>query len=101
MEMARDGKSYKRDITRDVEQYHQQGITLIVCLLSDVEIRSIGANVKQYESACLKYGVTLFKYPIIEMAPPSDVTKWNQEVVEKVANHILENKGNVLITHKN
>ena len=77
MEMARDGKSYNRDITRDVNQYKEQGITMIVCLLSDVEIRSIGTNVKHYEAACLKFGINLFKYPIIEMAPPSDIAKWN------------------------
>jgi hypothetical protein len=77
MELARDGKGYNRDITRDVQQYKEQGVSMIVCLLSDVEIRSIGANVKQYEAACLKYGIHLFKYPIIEMAPPSDIPKWN------------------------
>ena len=55
-----------------------------MCLLSDVEIRSIGANVKDYESSCLKNGVELFKYPIIEMAPPEDIPKWHQEVVSKV-----------------
>ena len=46
MAKARDGKSYSRDVTRDVQQYQAQGVSLIVCLLSDVEIRSIGANVK-------------------------------------------------------
>jgi hypothetical protein len=61
---------------------------MIVCLLSDVEIRSIGANVKDYESSCKKNGVELFKYPIIEMAPPEDIPKWHQEVVSKVIDHL-------------
>lgn len=54
MAKARDGKSYNRDITRDVHQYSEQGVTMIVCLLSDVEVRSIGANVNQYQAACNK-----------------------------------------------
>lgn len=74
MELGRDGKGYLRDISQDVAVFAQKGITLIVCLISDVEIRSIGANAKEYESSCLKNGVELFKYPIIEMAPPSDIT---------------------------
>lgn len=89
MQLARDGKGYCRDITRDVQQYHEQGVSMIVCLLSDVEVRSIGANVKQYEAACAKWGIRLFKYPIIEMAPPPDIPKWNQEVVQVVVTHIL------------
>ena len=70
LEHGRDGKRYLRDVSRDVAYYASKGITLIICLLSDVEIRSIGANVKDYESSCEKNGVELFKYPIIEMAPP-------------------------------
>ena len=70
MDQGRDGKKYMRDVTLDVANFAERGITLIVCLLSDVEIRSIGANVKEYEAACQKMGVELFKYPIIEMAPP-------------------------------
>ena len=31
------------------------------------------------------------------MAPPTDIAKWNHEVVQIVVNHILENKGHVVI----
>ena len=70
---GRDGKSYARDIDTDVKNFALSGIKLIVCLLNDYEIRSIGCDVKKYEKACLKNGIELFKYPIIEMAPPEDV----------------------------
>ena len=70
---ARDGKTYARDIGVDVKNYANKGIKLIVCLLNDYEIRSIGCDVKKYEQACKANGVELFKYPIIEMAPPEDV----------------------------
>lgn len=73
------------------------GITLIVCLIQDIEIRSIGGNVKEYEAACAKHGVELFKYPIVEMAPPKDLQEFNDRVVSKVCQHLLSNKGNVLL----
>lgn len=31
------------------------------------------------------------------MAPPQDIEKWNQDVVEVVVKHLIENKGNVVI----
>ena len=59
-------------------------VTLIVCLIADIEVRSVGSNVKQYEQACAKFGIELFKYPIVEMAPPKDLQVWNDDVVQKV-----------------
>lgn len=81
---GRDGKSYARDINTDVANYAKAGIKLIVCLLNDYEIRSIGCDVKKYEKACVNNGIELFKYPIIEMAPPEDVGRFHSDVVEKV-----------------
>ena len=97
MEKARDGKKYMRDIVTDVGNYAERGITLIVCLLSDCEIRSIGADAKAYGPACLRKGIELFQYPIIEMAPPEDLAKWNCEVVSKIISHLVQRKGHVLI----
>ena len=74
MAAGRDGKSYQRDIGVDVKNFAELAqVKLIVCLLNDYEIRSIGCDLKKYEAACLKNGIELFKYPIIEMAPPEDV----------------------------
>ena len=55
-----------------------------MCLLNDYEIRSIGCDVKKYEKACVASGIELFKYPIIEMAPPEDVALFHTDVVTKV-----------------
>ena len=97
MEKARDGKKYMREIVTDVRNLRDRGVTLIVCLLSDIEIKSIGTDVKAYAPISLKCGIEFFQYPIVEMAPPSDMVKWNCEVVSKVINHIVQNKGHVLI----
>ena len=53
--MGRDGKSYARDIKVDVGYFATKGIKLIVCLLNDYEVRSIGCNVINYEKACKEY----------------------------------------------
>ena len=96
MAAGRDGKTYRRDITIDVANYARvSNVKLIVCLLNDYEIRSIGCDVRKYESACANNGIELFKYPIIEMAPPEDIEKFHQEVVIKVLD-AMRNGQNVL-----
>ena len=70
-------------------------IKLIICLLNDYEIRSIGCDVKKYEKTCQENGVELLKYPIIEMAPPEDVAQFHVEVVTKVLSTIAQGQ-NVL-----
>jgi len=84
MPMGRDGKAYARNIATDVGTFASKGIRMILCLLNDYEIRSIGCDVKKYEAACAKNGIKLFKYPIIEMAPPEDVNQFHNDVIEKV-----------------
>ena len=64
-------------------------ITAIICLISDIEIRSIGGNVKKYQEACASNGITLFQYPMVEMTAPKEFSKWNEQVVLKAVNHIL------------
>lgn len=70
----------------------------IVCLLNDYEVRSVGCDVRKYESACLEAEVTLIKYPIIEMAPPSDLQQFHADLVARVGTLLLtEGAGNVLV----
>ena len=64
-------------------------MTLIVCLLSDIELRCLGVSAKDYQSACDKNEIILYKYPIIEMAPPEDLQKFHSEVVEVIVSHIV------------
>lgn len=78
MATGRDGKNYQRDVAIDVKAMSDMGITLIICLISDIEIKYIGCNLKKYREACATHGITLFKYPINEMAPPKDLNNWNE-----------------------
>ena len=94
---GRDGKSYTRDIRVDVGYFASQGIKLIVCLLNDYEVRTVGCNIANYEKACKEYKIELYKYPIIEMAPPDDINKFHNEVVLKVENSL--NRGEKVISH--
>jgi len=82
-----------------VAKFAEQGIRLIVCLLNDFELRSIGTNVKDYEEACRQNGIELFKYPLIEMAPPTDLDKWGSEVVGKVVGFLLEGAEKRVLVH--
>ena len=68
-----------------------------MCLLNDYEIRSIGCDVKKYEQACINNEIELFKYPIIEMAPPEDIEKFHNDVVVKVLAQMA--KGNNVLAH--
>lgn len=77
MAKGRDGKKYEKNVAADVKTMRQKGITLIICLISDIEIRSIGCSTKEYGLACLANGIELFMYPIIEMSPPTDLDYWN------------------------
>ena len=62
----------------DVNAMSQIGITLIICLISDIEIRFIGCNSKKYNQACIANGIELFMHPIVEMSPPKDLDAWNE-----------------------
>jgi len=77
MELGRDGKKHDREVGKDVEYFASKGVKVILCLLSDFEIRSIGCKVPDYEQACLNFEIKLIKFPIIEMAPPEDLEAFN------------------------
>ena len=61
-----------------------RSVSLIVCLLNDYEIRSVGCDHVKYQKACQKYDVELYKYPIIEMAPPDDVKSFHDLVIMSI-----------------
>jgi hypothetical protein len=83
--VGRDGKSYDRSIYEDVDYFRSvSGVTMIVCLLNDSELRHLGVQVKDYKAACERSGVTFYQYPIIEMAPPDDLQLFKIEVVDVI-----------------
>jgi hypothetical protein len=45
---GRDGKTYQRDIAKDVLSLKERNVNMIVCLLNDYEVRSIGCNHIKY-----------------------------------------------------
>ena len=89
---GRDGKVYNRDIRIDVKSFADRRVKLIVCLLNDYELRTLGCNAANYEKACADYGVELYKYPIIEMAPPEDIKAFHEEVVLKIDSALSQGK---------
>ena len=75
---GRDGFTYQRDIAKDVGSLKDRNVSLIICLLNDYEVRSVGCDHVKYQKACTKHEITLLKYPIIEMAAPEDVNSFHQ-----------------------
>ena len=70
---------------------------MIVCLLNDSELRHLGVQVKEYRAACEKQGIVFYQYPVIEMAPPEDLSSFRGEVIEEIIRHMREGEGNVLV----
>lgn len=96
--MGRDGKAHNRNIFADVEHFRVVGgVTLVVCLLNDSELRHLGLNVKDYKLACEKAGVRLHQHPIIEMAPPDDLDGFRINVIKVITSHLKEGDGNIVV----
>ena len=57
------------------------GVTLIVCLLNDYELRTVGVDAKKYEKACDSHNIKLLKHPVIEMAAPPDLSVFHEYVI--------------------
>ena len=93
---GRDGKTYQRNVRKDCFHISKQGVTMIVCLLMDLELRHVGADVKAYANSCQKLGINLVKQPIVEGSPPEDLEKWS-EVVNSIVAHIVNDRGHVLL----
>ncbi len=97
LDKGRDGKSYNRDIFLDIAMYAAMGISKILCLLNDSELRHLGLQVKDYKAACEKQGVEFYQYPIIEMAPPDDLAAFKRDVVDVIIQHLIYGNGHVLV----
>lgn len=60
-------------------------------------MRSIGVIPKDYQLACNKFGITICKYPVLEMAAPEDINKFDSEVVQIILESLLIKQENVII----
>ena len=56
---GRDGRCHSRDLKKDVAYFKENGISRIVCLLNDPELRTIGVTRKNYDAACEQSDVLL------------------------------------------
>ena len=70
MEKSRNGRPIRRSVQLDIEDWTKQGVAIVLCLLNDYEIRTLGVDEKLYKKVCLSNGVELVQYPIIEMSVP-------------------------------
>jgi protein-tyrosine phosphatase len=94
---GRDGKSHNRNINDDILDFKEQGINLIVCLLNDYEMRSIGVSVINYKETVNKLDIQFIQYPIIEMAAPDSLESLEEHVLNPIASLILQ--GGFIIIH--
>ena len=97
MAKGRDGKVHSRNIQTDLSNFKSQEISIIICLLNDYELRSIGVNVDQYKHTCARLEITFIQYPIIEMAAPDSIGSLEANVMVPVIQALTE--GRVVLIH--
>lgn len=64
--------THKRSLRQDLERLRDAyGVTVLVCLLNDAELGSLGQ--RDYASQVAEAGLELIQYPIPEMMPPDSL----------------------------
>ena len=96
LKKGRDGKSHARDIAQDLTSFRERGIHIIVCLLNDYELRTIGVAPNQYREAAGSLGLLFIQYPIIEMAAPDSLDSLSQCVINPLFAEIAQGKSAVI-----
>ena len=79
----RDGVEWRRDLQSDAERLRAHyGVTCVVCLVSDHELRTLGVQPDAYRRALKAAGHDTIAFPIVEMAAPEsyEATKTLLEV---------------------
>lgn len=95
MEKSRNGRPIRRSVQLDIEDWTKQGVAIVLCLLNDYEIRTLGVDEKLYKKVCLSSGVELVQYPIIEMSVPEENTQIHA-ILHKLAQSV-ENGQRIVI----
>lgn len=90
---GRDGKVHTRDILEDVISFKSRGIDLIICLLNDYELRTIGVSSADYKSAISRAELDFIQYPIIEMSVPDSIESVDLMVLSPISQYISNGKG--------
>mmetsp|Transcript_20204 Transcript_20204/g.51172 ORF Transcript_20204/g.51172 Transcript_20204/m.51172 type:complete len:206 (-) Transcript_20204:82-699(-) len=93
--VLRGGIQHDRDLAKDLRVLRDtHGVTTIVCLLNDAELRSF--QLRHYSRGVTSAGFQLISHPIIEMAPPDDAAL-TDTVIEECAARLQQ--GQVLAMH--
>jgi len=83
---GRDGKVYERSLQADLVQLQDMHrVALIVCLLNESELRSLGVDFGDYKKRAAALGIGFIHIPVVEMAPFD-----NPEVVWRACNEVDE-----------
>lgn len=82
---GRDGKPYSRDLATDLRHFQSCGVSTVVCLLNQYELRTLGVDLRQYQTICGSLGLTLVEYPMVEMAAPEDLHTFESQVAARIA----------------
>jgi protein-tyrosine phosphatase len=94
---GRNGLQYKRDISKDVKDLSKRGVSMIICLLNDYEMRTIGVSPVTYRKSCGVSGVELLVHPVLEMGVFSSVEDVNTLCTRVIASLESSPAGKVLV----
>ena len=86
---GRDGKSYCRDLAADLRSFLATGITAVVCLLNQYELRTLGVDLRKYREISSALGIVLVEFPMVEMAAPDSLESFENEVMQRIASGLL------------
>jgi protein-tyrosine phosphatase len=90
---GRDGKVYARSLEEDLRQLRDDhNVTLMLNLLNESELRSLGVSLAEYKKHTAALGMTLLQLPCVEMAPfecPEKVWEFCNQVEEHLAQDAL------------
>jgi protein-tyrosine phosphatase len=96
---GRDGKVYARSLEEDLRQLRDDHhVTLILNLLNESELRSLGVSLAEYKKHAANLGITLLLLPCIEMAPFQDPEKvW--EYCNQIEEHLAQDALSTIVVH--
>eukprot|EP01065_Artemidia_motanka_P009054 TRINITY_DN14619_c0_g1_i2.p1 TRINITY_DN14619_c0_g1~~TRINITY_DN14619_c0_g1_i2.p1 ORF type:complete len:398 (+),score=65.31 TRINITY_DN14619_c0_g1_i2:63-1256(+) len=97
LQQGRDGKEHRRDLAADIASLRERGTTVIWCLLNDSELRTLGVPPKLYEQVAAKHGITLRRYPLVEMTPPASVQEFDGACMDPLYQTVFEDGGHVVV----
>lgn len=97
MQKGRDGKIHNRNIKEDLEFFKSKEISMIVCLLNDYELRTIGVKIDAYRSILKKLDIEFLQYPITEMAAPASVGELEELVLNPITSALYQ--GRFVLVH--